>query len=48
MILSGVNPRVHETLKKANIDKLIGDDHICDHITKAVAKANEFVAEMQK
>ena len=48
VILSGVNPQVHETLKKANIDKLIGDDHICDHITKAVAKANEFVAEMQK
>lgn len=48
VILSGVNPRVHETLKKANIDKLIGDDHICDHITKAVAKANEFVAEMKK
>ena len=48
VMLSGVNPHVHETLKKANIDKLIGDDHICDHITKAVAKANEFVAEMQK
>lgn len=48
VILSGVNPRVHETLKKANIDKLIGDDHICDHITKAVAKANEFVAEMKR
>lgn len=48
VILSGVNPQVHETLKKANIDRLIGDDHICDHITKAVAKANEFVAEMQK
>ncbi len=48
IILSGVNPNVHETLKKANIDKLIGDDHICDHITKAVAKANEFVAEMKK
>lgn len=48
VILSGVNPHVHETLKKANIDRLIGDDHICDHITKAVAKANEFVAEMQK
>ena len=48
VILSGVNPRVHETLKKANIDRLIGDDHICDHITKAVAKANEFVAEMKK
>ncbi len=48
VILSGVNPKVHDTLKKANIDRLIGDDHICDHITKAVAKANEFVAEMKK
>ncbi len=48
IILSGVNPKVHATLKKANIDRLIGDDHICDHITKAVEKANEFVAEMKR
>ncbi len=48
IILSGVNSKVHETLRKANIDRLIGDDHICDHITKAVDKANQFVAEMKK
>ena len=48
VILSGVNPTVHATLKKANIDRLIGDDHICDHFTKAVPIANEFVAEMKK
>ena len=46
IILSGVNPTVHEVLKKAKINELIGDDHICDHITKAVAEANNFVASL--
>lgn len=40
VVLSGVNPQVHQVLLKSNIDKLIGNDHICDHITKAVVLAN--------
>lgn len=43
VILSGVNEKVHRSLTKASINKLIGDDHICDHITKAVAKAREII-----
>lgn len=41
IVLSGVSDSVRETLHKANIDKLIGDEHICDHISKAVIVANE-------
>ena len=41
VVLSGVTPSVSETLHKANIDKLISSEHICDHISKAVLIANE-------
>jgi SulP family sulfate permease len=44
VVLSGVQPTVHSVLINAGIDKLIGDDHICDHITKAVVMANKIVA----
>ena len=37
---------VHETLKHANIDKLIGADHICNHITSAVVMANNIVSRI--
>ncbi len=40
VVLSGVNPQVRKVLVNAGIDRLIGSDHICDHITKAVAMAN--------
>lgn len=43
VILSGVNENVRKSLTNASINKLIGDDHICDHITKAVAKSHEIV-----
>ncbi|MDE6271588.1 MAG: sulfate permease [Muribaculaceae bacterium] len=39
-VLSGVNPSVSETLHKAGIDKLIGSDNICSHISEAVERAN--------
>ncbi len=41
IVLSGVQENVHETLKHAKIHQLIGEEHICDHITKAVALAND-------
>ena len=41
MVLSGVNPKVQEVLLHAGVDKIIGSDHIYDHITKAVAMANK-------
>lgn len=40
IVLSGVKPNVRETLEHAGIDRLIGADNICDHITKAVREAN--------
>lgn len=46
VVLSGVQTTVHETLKHANIDKLIGADHICDHITSAVVMANNIVTRI--
>lgn len=41
VVLSGVQKTVHETLKHAKIHRLIGEEHICDHITKAVTLAND-------
>lgn len=48
VVLSGVNPRVYDNLKKSEMDKLIGEDHICDNITKAVEMANKIVAKVKK
>lgn len=41
VVLSGVQETVHETLKHAKIHQIIGEEHICDHITKAVTLAND-------
>lgn len=43
VVLSGVKPNVRAALEHAGIDKLIGADHICDHITKAVQIANRLI-----
>lgn len=45
VVLSGVNPNVHSALERANIEALIGKDHVCDHITKAVVMANRLAKE---
>ena len=47
IVLSGVKDNVRESLEHAGIDKIIGKDHICDHITKAVVMANS-IAQKQK
>ena len=47
IVLSGVNDQVRQTLIKSHIDDLVGHDHICDHITKAVAMANR-IAESRR
>lgn len=41
IVLSGVKPNVREVLVRAGIDRLIGEENICDHISKAVVKAND-------
>ncbi|HBB08042.1 MAG TPA: sodium-independent anion transporter, partial [Bacteroides sp.] len=43
IVLSGVNPRVHETLEKASFYELLGKDNICSNINEALAKAREIV-----
>lgn len=48
VVLSGVNENVRASLHHAGIDRLIGDNHICDHITKAVIMANKIVNQANK
>lgn len=48
VVLSGVRPNVRESLVHAGIDGLIGSDHICDHISKALALANRIAEESRK
>ncbi|MDE5905573.1 SulP family inorganic anion transporter [Duncaniella sp.] len=40
VVLSGVRENVRAALVHAGVNTLLGDDHICDHITKAVEMAN--------
>ena len=48
VVLSGVKPGVRASLEHAGIDRLIGADHICDHITKAVKMANAIAQAAKK
>lgn len=48
VVLSGVNPQVRTVLTHSGIDRMIGADHICEHINKAVAMANHIVAKHDK
>lgn len=41
VVLSGVKENVREALVHAGVNQLIGEDHICSHITKAVEMANK-------
>ena len=41
IVLSGVKENVRQVLIHAGVDKMIGEENICDHISKAVVKANE-------
>ncbi len=43
VVLSGVNETVHHVLTHSKLEQLIGEDHICDHISKAVEMANSLV-----
>lgn len=43
IVLSGVNESVHDSLVHAGIDRIVGAENICDHITGAVRKANAIV-----
>lgn len=46
IILSGVNPKVHQVLEKSGFYELLGEDNICSNINEAVAKATETISEL--
>lgn len=45
VVLSGVRDEVRAVLHKSNIDGILGADHICNHISSAVVKANKLATE---
>ena len=45
VVLSGVQPDVRKTIDKFGLDRVIGQDRILPHITPALAKAKELLAE---
>lgn len=45
IVLSGVIPKVHETLRKAGFNDLVGEENICSHIDIALEKARQMVKE---
>ncbi|MGL5681560.1 MAG: SulP family inorganic anion transporter [Marinifilaceae bacterium] len=42
-ILSGVNPKVRETLQSSQLYNMIGEENICDSIDQALARATELL-----
>ena len=44
VVLSGVRDTVRQTLVKAGIDRLVGEDHVCSHISQAVVMANRIAS----
>ena len=45
VVLSGVNPKVHSALQKANFYNILGEKNICPNINVALARANELLKE---
>ena len=43
IILSGVNEKVHNTLKQAGFADKVGDENICSNIHIALSKASEII-----
>ena len=46
IVLSGVNENVHTVLENSGVEALVGADHICNHISKAVKIANKIAGEI--
>lgn len=45
VVLSGVNPKVHSALQKANFYNILGEENICPDINVALVRANEVLKE---
>ncbi len=43
VVLSGVNPKVEDVLKRNDFEQLLGEQNICNHIDLALARANELI-----
>ncbi|MCR5132316.1 MAG: sulfate permease [Prevotella sp.] len=43
IVLSGVNPKVEEVLKRNNFNNLLGEENICNHIDLALARAQQII-----
>ncbi|MDR2152026.1 MAG: STAS domain-containing protein [Helicobacteraceae bacterium] len=44
LVLSGVNNNVYRSIRRADLHKLIGEANICDHIDRALARAEAIVS----
>ena len=44
VVLSGVNPKVEDVLKRNDFEQMLGEQNICNHIDLALARANELIA----
>ena len=45
VVLSGVNPTVMNVLENAGMDEVVGKENICSHISLALKRAEEILAE---
>ena len=48
IVLSGVKDNVRDVLVHAGIDRLVGADHICSHISQAVVMANGLAERLRR
>ncbi|MBS5871821.1 MAG: SulP family inorganic anion transporter, partial [Porphyromonas sp.] len=48
LVLSGVRPSVHETLRATGIADLIGDTYICPNIHEALTTASQYIAQISE
>lgn len=47
VILSGVRSSVHKMIENSDIPEMIGEENICDHISTAIEKAEEYLNKME-
>ena len=45
IVLSGVNPKVEDVLKRNGFPKLLGQENICNHIDLALARSREIIGQ---
>ena len=43
IVLSGVNPKVEEVLRRNHFDQLLGEENICNHIDLALVRAKSLI-----